>query len=180
GDEAGVERRADYKLYVALTRRGKDVVERVRMVDQRILRGQQAHVWIGFLHDAKDGLGRVHADAPALDHSLLPHPRQGGKGALERDRELLLPGGWQQFVVGRNVVHECDVKPADAHALQTVLDRTAHAIRRIVEHNVVGRWGERKIRLGIVVRRRLEQLAHLRGQDVIVAVLIVEEVAITP
>jgi len=30
------------------------------------------------------------------------------------------------------------------------------------------------------VRRRLEQLAHLRGQDVVVAVLIVEEVAVTP
>jgi hypothetical protein len=64
--------------------------------------------------------------------------------------------------------------------LQAVLDRTAHAVRRVVEHNVVGRRRERKIRLGVVVRRRLEQLAHLRGQDVVVAVLIVEEVAVTP
>jgi len=35
-------------------------------------------------------------------------------------------------------VHECDVKPTDTHALQAVLDRTAHAVRRVVEHNVVG------------------------------------------
>src|SRR6478672_4160226 len=95
------------------------------MVDQRILRGKQAHVRIGLLHDAKNGLGRIHADAPALDDPLLPHPRQGGKGALERDLELLLPGGRQQFVVGRDVVYECDVKPANSHALQAVLDRTA-------------------------------------------------------
>jgi hypothetical protein len=117
---------------------------------------------------------------PALDDSLFPHPRQGGEGALERDLELLLPGGWQQFVVGRDVVHECDVKPTDIHALQAVLDRTAHAVRRVVEHNVVGRWREWKVRLSVVVRRRLKQLAHLGGQDVVVPVLIVEEVAVTP
>src|SRR6476661_2606990 len=29
GDEAGVQRRADHKLYIALTRHGKDVVERI-------------------------------------------------------------------------------------------------------------------------------------------------------
>ncbi len=39
GDETGVQRRADYKLHVALTRHREDVVERVRMVDQRVLRG---------------------------------------------------------------------------------------------------------------------------------------------
>jgi hypothetical protein len=89
------------KLYIALTRHGKDVVERMRMVDQRILRREQTHVRIALLHDSKDGLGRVHADTPALNDPLLPHPRQGGEGALERDGELLLPGGRQQFVVGR-------------------------------------------------------------------------------
>jgi len=52
-------------------------------------------VRIGLLHDAKDGLGCVHADAPALDDPLLPHLRQGGEGAFERYLELLLPGGWQ-------------------------------------------------------------------------------------
>ncbi len=115
----------------------------------------------------------------ALDDPLVPHPRQGGEGALECDRELLVPRGRQQFVVGGYVVHECDVESADAHALQAVLDRTTHAVRRIVEHNVVGRRRERKIQLGVVVRRRLEQLAHLRGQDVVIAILIVEEVSIT-
>src|ERR1700730_16277007 len=150
------------------------------MVDQRILRGKQAHVRIGLLHDAKNGLGRIHADAPTLDDALLPLPRQGGESTVERDLELLLPGGRQQFVVGRDVVYECDVKPANSHALQAVLDRTAHAVRRVVEHNVVGRRRERKVRFGVVVRRGLEQLAHLRGQDVVVAVLIVEEVAVTP
>src|SRR6476646_4900733 len=49
GDEASVQRRADHELHVALTRHGKDVVERVRMVDQRILRGEQAYVWSRFL-----------------------------------------------------------------------------------------------------------------------------------
>ncbi len=34
GDEAGIERGADHELYVALARHGKDVLERVRMVDQ--------------------------------------------------------------------------------------------------------------------------------------------------
>src|SRR5258706_7374208 len=82
GDEAGVERRADHKLHVALTRHGKDVVERVRMVDQRVLRREQAHVRIGLLHDAKDGFGRVHTDAPAL---MIPSSRifnKAGKAPL--------------------------------------------------------------------------------------------------
>src|ERR1700757_3936403 len=57
---------------------------------------------------------------------------------------------------------------------------TPHAVRRVVEYDVVGRRGERKVRLSVVVRRRLEQLAHLGGQDVLVAVLIVEEVAVPP
>ena len=33
GYEAGVQRRADHELYVVLTRRGKNILERVRMVD---------------------------------------------------------------------------------------------------------------------------------------------------
>src|SRR3954447_15515854 len=37
---------ANHELYIALPRYGKDVVERIRMLDQRILRGEQTHVRI--------------------------------------------------------------------------------------------------------------------------------------
>ncbi len=41
-------------------------------------------------------------------------------------------------------MHECDVKPTDTHALQAVLDRTPHAVCRVVEYDVVGRRGDTK------------------------------------
>src|SRR5258708_29921740 len=49
------------------------------MVDKRILRGKEAHVRIGLLHDARKGRGRVHADAPTLDDALLPILDKAGK-----------------------------------------------------------------------------------------------------
>jgi len=82
-------------------------------------------------------LGRVHADAqpPMIRSSRILD--KAGKAPLSAIANCSCQGS-QQFVVGRDVVHECDVKPADAQALQAVLDRTTHAVRRVVEHTLLG------------------------------------------
>src|SRR6267143_4389695 len=100
GDESRVQRRADHEFDVTLSRHGKDAVERVGMVDQRVLGCEQTYVGVRLLHDPEDRFGRVHTDAPALDDPLRLHAGQGRECTLERDLELLLPRSWQQLVVG--------------------------------------------------------------------------------
>src|SRR5712664_884819 len=139
GDESCIERRADHEFDVTLSRHGKDAVERVGMVDERVLGGEQTYVWVRLLHDPEDRFGRVYTDAPALDDPLRLHAGEGRKCALERDLELLLPRYWQQVGVGREVMHEYDIEMADAEPLQAVVNGAAHAVGRIVEYDVVGR-----------------------------------------
>jgi hypothetical protein len=74
-------------------------------------------------------------------------------------------------------VHEDDIERVNAEPLQTVLDRALHAIFRVVEDQVVRRRREGEILLGIILPRRLEQLPHLGREDIVAAVLGVEEIA---
>ena len=74
-------------------------------------------------------------------------------------------------------VDEGNVEAIDAKALEAVLDRPAHAVRRIVDDHVIGR-----VRQGIgfgmvVVPRRLEQLADLGREEVVGSLLVMEKVA---
>jgi hypothetical protein len=55
---------------------------------------------------------------------------------------------------------------------QTVLNRALHAIRRVVEDQVVRRRREGKILLGVILPRRFKQLPHLGREDIVVAVLV--------
>src|SRR3984893_18623248 len=153
------------------------MVERVLVVDQRILRGEQADIRVCDVQQLHDRFRPVHAEPPALDDPFLAHPRESGKGALAGNLELLLPRRVQIGIVGREVVHEDDIERVNAKPLQAVLDRALHAIRRVVEDQVIRRRREGKILLGVVLPRRLEQLPHLGREDIVATVLGVEEIA---
>src|ERR1700755_895643 len=99
------------------------MVERVLVVDQGILRSEQADIRVCDIQHLQKRYRAVHADAPALDDAFLAHPRESRKGALARDLELLLPGRWQKSIVGREIVHEGDIERINAEPLQAVLDR---------------------------------------------------------
>src|ERR1700680_2567820 len=74
-------------------------------------------------------------------------------------------------------MHEDDIERIKAEPLQTVLNRALHAVRRVVEDEVVRRRREGKILLGVILPRRLKQLPYLGREDIIAAILGVEEVA---
>ena len=82
----------DTEAYVTLTSDRENVVQCVSVVDQRILRCEQAHVGIGLLHHTKNRLWGVHADSPRLDNALFAHLRECWEGPLQCDREFLRPG----------------------------------------------------------------------------------------
>src|SRR5580698_3849331 len=56
-DEAGVERRSDDKGYSALARLRKDLMQRILVIDQRILTRQETDVRIGDIHQLQNRLG---------------------------------------------------------------------------------------------------------------------------
>ena len=155
-------------------------VERVLVVDQRVLRGEQADIRVCDFQQFHDRFRPVHAEAPALDGPFLTHPRESREGALARNLELLLPRCVQIGIVGRKVVYEDHIERIKSEPLQTVLDRALHAIRRVVEDQVVRRRCEGKILLRVILPRSLEQLPHLGREDIIAAVLGVEEIAEPP
>src|SRR3981189_1496868 len=64
------------------------MVERVLVVYQRILRGEQADIRVCDVQQLHDRFRPVHAKAPALDDPFLAHPRESGEGALARNLEL--------------------------------------------------------------------------------------------
>src|ERR1700738_2702050 len=78
-------------------------------------------------------------------------------------------------IVGREVVHEDDIERIKAKPLQTVLNRALHVIRCVVEDQVVRRRREGKILLGVILPRRLQQLSHLGREDIVAAILGVED-----
>src|SRR6202163_2926545 len=131
------------------------MVERILVVDQRILRGEQADIRVCDVQQLHDRFRPVHAEAPALDDPFLAHPYEGRKGTLARNLELLLPRGRQIGIVGREVMHEDYIERINAEPLQTVLDRALYAIRRVVEDQVVRRWREGEVLLGVILPRRL-------------------------
>src|SRR5882672_2751644 len=90
-DEAGVERRTNHERNALGARGRKNMVERVLVVDQRILGSEQADIWVCDVQQFHDRFRPVHAEAPALDGSFLPHLRESREGTLARDLELLLP-----------------------------------------------------------------------------------------
>src|ERR1700730_19477331 len=98
------------------------MVERVLVVDQRILRGEQADIWVCDIQQLHDRFRPVHAEAPALDDPFLAHPRESWEGALARNLELLLPRRWQIGDVGREGVHEGDIERINAEPFENVLD----------------------------------------------------------
>ncbi len=175
GQEAGVQGGANHERQPRFPRGGKDVMQGVGVVDQRILPRQKADIHVRDLQRRQDRFRRVHAQAPALDDPFLAHPRQGGKGAVARDLELLFPRCRQGNVVGRQVMHENHVQGVDAHALQTVVNRAPHPVRRIVVGQIVGRRREREVVAGVVARRGPQQLAHLGRQHIVAARLGVQE-----
>jgi hypothetical protein len=89
-----------------LARAAVNMVERVVVVDHRILRGEQADIRVCHVQQLHDRFRRVHAEAPALDDPFLAHPRESREGALARNLELLLPRGRQIGIILRDVVHE--------------------------------------------------------------------------
>jgi len=65
-----------------------------------------------------------------------------------------------------------DVQAVHAEALQAVLDRAAHAVRRVVEHDVVRRVGQRiDFRMPIVLGC-LEQFPDFGGKQIVFAFLV--------
>jgi hypothetical protein len=139
------------------------------MLDQRILPGEQTNVRIGLLHDAKDGLGRVHADTPALDDPSSRILDKAGKAPLSAMANCSCQGpaavscrtrGRAQTrcrVCSRPCVVSC---PRSNDARHRPCSRTQRC------------W--EMVSTCVVVRRRLEQLAHLRRQDIAIAALIVK------
>src|ERR1700760_1034869 len=75
---------------------------------------------------------------PMPQARMMPSSRifdSAGKAPLPGDLVLLLPAVREIGEVRGNVVHERDVQAVHAEALQAVLDRAAHAVRRVVEHD---------------------------------------------
>jgi hypothetical protein len=106
-----------------LARGGREnMVERVLVVDKRILRGKQADIRVCNVQQLHDRFRPVHAEAPALDNPFLAHPGESREGALARDLELLLSRRVQIGIVRREVVHEDDIECVNAEPLQTVFN----------------------------------------------------------
>src|SRR5262245_1188931 len=76
GEEARVQSRSDNEGYILVADRRENLVDRVAMIDQRILRSAQTDVEIGDLYGAKDRFRPVHADAPGFDDPFLAHACQ--------------------------------------------------------------------------------------------------------
>src|SRR5215469_11724969 len=108
-DETSVERRTDHKGYVLGPGSGEHLVQRVLVVDQRVLRSQKTYIRIGNFQQPHDRFRRVDTDPPSLDQALLAHACQFEERALLSYRKLFLPWSWKIFVVGRDVVYERDV-----------------------------------------------------------------------
>src|ERR1700744_4798294 len=120
---------------------------------------------------------------PMPQARMMPSSRifdSAGKAPLPGDLVLLLPTVREIGKVRGNVMHERDVQAVHAEALQAVLDRAAHAVRRVVEYDVVRRVGQRiDFRMPIVLRC-LEQLSDFGGKQIVLALLVVQEVSEAP
>ena len=122
--------------------RRKHLIERILMVDQRILRRQKTYIRICNFEQAHDWFRRVDADPPAFDQSLFPHASQFRKCALSGDLELLRPGCRKIFIIRRNVMHEGNIEAVDTKPLQTVFNGTSGPGRGVVIDNIVWRRRE--------------------------------------
>src|SRR5947209_18463281 len=69
--ESGIKRRPDHQRDVLLPYRWEDVIERVLVVDQRILRGQKAYIRISQLNNLQNGFRPVYTQSPALNNASL-------------------------------------------------------------------------------------------------------------
>lgn len=127
------------------------VMQGLRMVEQRILAGEQEDVGVGFFDCAQGRLRTIDAKAPGLDQALLAHLGQLRHRALHRLGEPLLPWHAQVFfVLRREIVDIRDVDLRHPQTLQAVFDRAPHTGRAVV--------------IAIVERRRL--LPHRLGRRV--------------
>src|ERR1700756_1093385 len=77
--ESGIKRRPDHEGDVLLSCGWEDIIQRVLVIDQRILRGQKAYIRISHLENSQNGFRPVYAKAPALDDALFAHAGQLGK-----------------------------------------------------------------------------------------------------
>lgn len=86
--------------------------------------------------------------------AFVAHLGKRRKSAFASYVVLLLAAVWKEGEVGRDVVHERDLQTVHAEPLQTIFDRAAHAVGRIVEHDVVRRIRERiYFRVAVVLGR---------------------------
>src|SRR4029450_4576610 len=90
--ESGVKRRPDHQRDVLLPYHWENVIERVLVVDQRILRGQKAHVRISHLENSQNRFRSVYTQSPTLDDALFAHASELRECSCHRNLELFLPG----------------------------------------------------------------------------------------
>src|SRR6267142_1017204 len=111
--EAGIKRRPDHQRDVLSPYRWEDVIERVLVIDQRILRGQKAYIRISHLENLQNRFRPVYTQSPALDNALFAHASELRKCSCRRNLKLFLPGGREQSVVGREVMDEGNIEAVD-------------------------------------------------------------------
>ncbi len=180
GEEAVAERRADHHAVAMRPQRRKHRLDRVVVVDQRILTGHQVEIGIGIFHASEDRLGTVHAHAPCLDHALRPKIAERAERALDGAGPERRPVLGQGGVIGRQVVNEDHVDRVDPHPLQAVLDRPPRPIGAVIVDLGIGRGGMGKERLVAVFAPGLQEPADLGRQDIAVARLAMEKLAVAP
>src|SRR6266404_3173942 len=90
--ESGIKRRPDHQRDVLLPYRWEDVIERVLVIDQRILRGQKAYICISDLENSQNGFRPVYTQSPPLDDALVAHASELRECSCRRNLELFLPG----------------------------------------------------------------------------------------
>ncbi|MNV47184.1 hypothetical protein D3C71_1390430 [compost metagenome] len=108
-------------------------MQRLLVIQQRVLAGEQEDVRVCLDHRAQRRLRAVDAEAPGFDQPLLAHARQCGHRTLGSFSEALLPRHAEVFfVVRRQVMDEDHVQLRYAEPIQAVLHRPPRAVGRVV------------------------------------------------